>query len=83
MSRIHPSYCEHGKCFDPGDSSFGLEVEDCQECRPEPSTDDLQAAFDLGQTYQYYANHEFYSYNKKADGILEQFRALRNKLEGE
>lgn len=32
MSRIHPSYCEHGKCFDVGHDSFGQVIEECSRC---------------------------------------------------
>ncbi len=32
MGRLHPGYCEHGKCFDPGDESFGLTADECPEC---------------------------------------------------
>lgn len=33
MGRQMPDYCEHGKCFNPGDESFGLSVEHCMECQ--------------------------------------------------
>jgi len=36
MGRLHPTYCEHKKCIDPGDESFGLEREDCFICGAGP-----------------------------------------------
>ena len=36
----------------------------------------LQKAFDLGQKYEHYSEHEFVSYNKKAADIMAEFKAL-------
>ena len=37
MGRQHPDFCEHGNCVNPGDESFGLEYEPCNECLDEPN----------------------------------------------
>ena len=36
----------------------------------------FQKAFQMGQDYWYYANHEFESYNKKSDAIRAKFNEM-------
>ena len=36
----------------------------------------FQKAFQMGQDYWYYANHEFESYNKKSDEIRAKFNKM-------
>ncbi len=69
--------------------SLELELEEAQnrikelEQRVKELEKNLQKAFDLGQKYEHYSEHEFVSYNKKSADIMAEFKALTTNNDSE